>query len=101
MKPMIYSDRRLHYIFIVYQNVNEKRQGRGNVLQGAKKREQDFLRRTRRDFPDLTRNAAHQGINQRFPGINESDTASDSIGRFYGHLFIVTHSKNRNPQFFV
>ena len=25
------------------------------------------LRRTRRDLPDLTRNAAHGGINQRFP----------------------------------
>ena len=25
------------------------------------------LRRTRRDLPNLTRNAAHGGINQRFP----------------------------------
>ena len=27
------------------------------------------LRRTRRDLPDLTRNAAHGGINQRFPSM--------------------------------
>jgi hypothetical protein len=33
---------------------------------------QGVTRRTRRDLPDLTRNAAHGGINQRFLNLNIS-----------------------------